>query len=51
MKRSSMAENFEIKSISADDENCGSAILAQDLLKRAMFLSGLKSRTWPSLFL
>lgn len=51
MNRSSMAENFEIRSMSAEDENVGNAILAQDFLKRAIFFSGLNSLTWPLLFL
>ena len=37
MKRCSIAENFAMSSMSAEEENVGSAILAQDLLKRAMF--------------
>lgn len=51
MKRSSMAENLEIKSMRAEGEKVGKAIRLQDLLKRAMFWSGRNRRTWPLLFL
>lgn len=44
---SSNLTNLPIKSINASPSKVGNASLADDLLRRCMFLLGLKSRTWP----
>ena len=51
MKRSSIDVNLEIRFMRAVGSNVGRAMRAEDLLKRAMFLSGRKSRICPLLFL
>lgn len=51
MKRSSIETNLEIREIRACGSTVGRAMREADSFRRAMFLSGLKSRIWPCGFL